>query len=405
MEDPLTEGGNDKQAPRQATQPIVVLLIDDQPILGRAVKDMLQPESDVEFHFCQEPQIALELVKKVRPTAILQDLCMPRMDGLKLLKCLRSDVAAVDVPIIVLSNREDPLIKAMAFEGGASDYLVKLPNRIELIARLRHHSHIYMAQLQKNRAHRMLAESERQLSSEIAEAARYFESLLPPPLKEGRVRIDWRFVPSAQLGGDAFGYSWLNDYQLALYLLDVSGHGVGASLLAMSVLNILSNQTLPETDFHDPSAVMRGLNHVFSMDRHGERFFTIWYGIFDARKRTLTFSGGGHPPALLFGGQDATLANLRLLQTSGPPIGVTNEIAFHNAMVELPLSAQLLLYSDGIVEVQAGSGEVADQRDFIDFASTTGRHDLLNRLLERGRRIRGRTAFDDDCSLLLIEFT
>src|SRR5204862_687738 len=129
-------------------------------------------------------------------------------------------------------------------------------------------------------AYRRLAEKQRELAAEVAQAARYVQSLLPAKLADDRVAIDWRFVPSTQLGGDAFGYHWLDEQHLAVYLLDVSGHGVGSSLLAVSVLNVLTHRTLSQTDFHDPSAVMNGLNSVFSMERHGGHFFTIWYGVY-----------------------------------------------------------------------------------------------------------------------------
>src|SRR5688500_9032840 len=164
---------------------------------------------------------------------------MPDIDGLTLLKFFRANATTRDIPMIVLSSKEEPATKAQAFALGANDYLVKLPDKVEMIARIRHHSMGYIAQLQRNEAYRKLAESERQLANEVNEAAKYVQSLLPESLKTGPVRIDWRFVPSTQLGGDAFGYHWLDEKHLAVYLLDVSGHGVGSSLLAVTVLNIL----------------------------------------------------------------------------------------------------------------------------------------------------------------------
>src|SRR6185436_20930930 len=173
-------------------------------------------------HFCQEPLKAVELASKLAPTVILQDLVMPDIDGLTLLKFFRANAPTREIPMIVLSSKEEPATKAQAFALGANDYLVKLPDRIELIARIRHHSRGYIAQLQRNEAYRKLAESERRLAEEIAQAEHYVRSMLPAPMTDGPVRIDWRFVPSTQLAGDAFGYRWLDDKNLAIYLLDVS---------------------------------------------------------------------------------------------------------------------------------------------------------------------------------------
>ena len=384
---------------------VVVLLIDDQPIVGHAVKEMLRGESDIQFHFCSEPLKALERARQLSPTVILQDLVMPDIDGLTLLKFFRASESTREVPMIVLSSKEEPATKAQAFALGANDYLVKLPDKVELIARIRHHSQGYVAQLQRNEAYRRLAESERQLASEVAQAAKYVTSLLPTKLEEGPVRIDWRFVPSTQLGGDAFGYHWLDDKHLALYLLDVSGHGVGASLLAVTVLNILSHQTLADTDFRDPKQVMAGLNKVFSIERHGGHFFTIWYGVYSTDTRQLACSGGGHPPVVLFGGKDRANAQRISVETAGPPIGITDALPFDNTLVDVPAFGRMLLYSDGAVEVGDPAVNIYTQDDFDAFMLETGpADDLIERTISRARTLGATEVLNDDCSLMRIDF-
>ena len=101
------------------------------------------------------------------------------------------------------------------------------------------------------------------LNQELAEAADYVRTILPQPITEGGIRTDWRFVPSASLGGDAFGCHWLDNDHFAIYLIDVSGHGVGAALLSVSVMNMLRSQSLPDTDFKDPQQVLASLNVAF----------------------------------------------------------------------------------------------------------------------------------------------
>ena len=115
-----------------------------------------------------------------------------------------------------------------------------------------------------------LQESQRQLAEEVNQATKYVESLLPKPLT-GDVRIDWRFIPSTQLGGDSFGYHWLDANHFALFLLDVSGHGVGASLLSVSAMNVVTSRSLPNTDFHDPAQVLTALNAAFPLELYDER--------------------------------------------------------------------------------------------------------------------------------------
>jgi putative two-component system response regulator len=147
----------------------VVLLVDDQAIVGEAVRQMLAPESDIQLHFCQEPLKAIEIANKINPTVILQDLVMPDIDGLTLLKYFRANSATREVPMIVLSSKEEATTKAQAFALGANDYIVKLPDRIELVARIRHHSRGYRAQLERDEAYARLAELNRDLERKVIE--------------------------------------------------------------------------------------------------------------------------------------------------------------------------------------------------------------------------------------------
>lgn len=142
---------------------IMVLLVDDQPLIGEAVRRALQDEVDINFHYCANPLDAVALARDVQPTVILQDLVMPAVSGLDLVRQYRADPAIRDTPIIVLSTKEEALVKSEAFRLGANDYLVKLPDRIELIARIRYHSTAYLSQMQRDEAYRALRCSQQEL--------------------------------------------------------------------------------------------------------------------------------------------------------------------------------------------------------------------------------------------------
>jgi two-component system, chemotaxis family, response regulator WspR len=139
---------------------IVVLLVDDQPMIGEAIRRALVDQPDIDLHYCADPQKALEVAEKIKPTVILQDLVMPGVDGLTLVRRYRSSSATKAIPIIVLSSKEDPEMKREAFTIGADDYLVKLPTTIELLARIRYHSKAYLNQIQRDEAYRALRESQ-----------------------------------------------------------------------------------------------------------------------------------------------------------------------------------------------------------------------------------------------------
>jgi two-component system chemotaxis family response regulator WspR len=141
----------------------IVLLVDDQMMVAEGIRRMLESEQDIEFHYCRTPGKALEMAKRLSPTIILQDLIMPEIDGYTLMNAYRFDKETRNIPVIVLSTKEDPEDKSLAFERGANDYLVKLPAKIELIARIRAHSKSYLTQLDRDKAYQNL----RKLQAEL----------------------------------------------------------------------------------------------------------------------------------------------------------------------------------------------------------------------------------------------
>jgi signal transduction histidine kinase len=147
-------------------QPVTVLLVDDQALVGAAIRRMLATEEDIVFHYCSEPTQAIQMATEVAPTVILQDLVMPEINGLLLVRFFRANSATRDVPIIVLSAKEDPTLKAEAFALDVNDYLVKLPDKIELIARIRYHSKAYINLIKQARLHAQVEEQVKRLSEQ-----------------------------------------------------------------------------------------------------------------------------------------------------------------------------------------------------------------------------------------------
>jgi len=156
------EQSREAEPPADDLGRLVVLLVDDQMMVAEGIRRMLASEEDIEFHYCAEPKKAVAMALEIRPTVILQDLIMPDMDGYTLVNDYRAEPATQNIPVIVLSTKEDPKDKSKAFERGANDYLVKLPDRIELVARIRAHSRSYLA-------HQALRETQAKLEQSNAE--------------------------------------------------------------------------------------------------------------------------------------------------------------------------------------------------------------------------------------------
>ncbi|MEQ1826727.1 MAG: fused response regulator/phosphatase [Pirellula sp.] len=380
----------------------VVLLVDDQPIVGEAIKRMLADQSNIVLHYCQNPFESIEMAATLRPTVILQDLVMPDIDGLTLVKFFRAHSATKHTPLVVLSSTEEAKTKAEAFALGANDYLVKLPDRLELIARIRYHSSAYMHLLERNEMYAKLAASEKRMAYEMETGAKYVASLIPAPIKEP-IKIDWRFVPSAELGGDSLGYFPLDQERFAIFLLDVTGHGLASALLGVAVSNVLRARSLPNTDFANPSQVLSALNRTFKMEEQDGRTFTMWYGVYEPKSRRLVWCAGGHPSALLF--RPGHIAPIEL-ESLNPGVGMFEWDDFEQKETVLPADARMYVYSDGAFEVHKQDGMMWTFREFIHFMSQPDDEQLskMDLLIAHVRMLKGGNVLDDDFSMMDVRF-
>ena len=246
-----------------------------------------------------------------------------------------------------------------------------------------------------------------QLNEELAEAADYVKNMLPKPINEGPVRTDWRFIPSTSLGGDAFGYHWIDGNHFAIYLLDVSGHGVGAALLSVSVMNALRSQTLPNTDFKDSKQVLESLNIAFPGEEHNDMFFTIWYGVYNKSTRELIYASGGHPPALLLGGNITEDSKSTLLRTPNSVVGGMLEATYEKKECLVGENDRLYIFSDGVYEVEKSDGSMWRFEEFAEFMNEVKAEgqSILYHIHRNACNLNQSDSFEDDFTIVEVSFT
>jgi serine phosphatase RsbU (regulator of sigma subunit) len=248
------------------------------------------------------------------------------------------------------------------------------------------------------------ATRQEELARDLERARRYVEALIPPPLATGPVRTEWCFAPSAALGGDALGYQELEDGKLALYVLDVCGHGVGSAMHSASVLGLLRRKGLPGVDFGSPAEVLAGLNAAFRMEDHSGLYFSIWYGVLDPGTRTLRYSSAGHPPALVLDGERRVTRRLGL---RNPPVGTLSERGFGEEEVTFEPGERLYVFTDGTFEVVSADG-VECGLDELEARLLSPAPDLPGneprQLYDAIRRFTGLDQLEDDFTLLLLTY-
>lgn len=241
------------------------------------------------------------------------------------------------------------------------------------------------------------------LNRDLRKASRYVLSLLPAPINTESVQVDWHYQPSTQLGGDAFGYDWLDAATFVFYLMDVSGHGVGAAMHSVTVMNVLRQRALPGVDFTRPADVLSSLNDRFQMETHGGLYFTMWYGVYRVADRTLSYSSAGHNPAFLVPpARDASEPHGMPGMIIGALPGQTYEL---RQAIVAP-GSRLHLFSDGVFEIVTKDQTRWGLSDFLPLLLEAPANGMTEpaRLFQSVRQAAAAGPLEDDFSLMTVTF-
>ena len=379
-----------------------ILVVDDdqenREVLARRLER--QGHTAIRSH---DGEHALALVRSEGFDLVLLDVMMPGLDGFAVLSAMKSDPTLRHIPVIMISALDEMDSVVRCIKSGAEDYLPKPFNPTLLRARIGASLEKKALRDQEQRYLHTIEETQERLKAELREAANYVRSILPEPA-ETPFRIVWRYIPSTELGGDSFGYHWIDNEHFAMYLLDVCGHGVGAALLSVSAINVLRSSSLPNTDFRDPGAVLSALNETFPMETQNNMYFTIWYGVYNRRTRQLRHASGGHPDALLLK-PDGKGVVAQALRCPGLVIGAMPGMTFASASCEVPPGSSLLIVSDGTYEIKKPNGEMVSFEECqATVQSMALGSNLPESVLAWAQNLNGSGAFEDDFSLVQVEF-
>lgn len=377
---------------------VQVLIIDDDPAIQLLLKRTLKSEG-YDLTVASDGEAGLIQAQELSPALVICDWIMPRMNGLEVCRRIKATPELSTTFFILLTSMGSVDDRVKGLDAGADDFLCKPIEMNELKARVR--SGLRLHQLSRD-----LKQQKRLLEDELAEAAEYVCSILPSPLSDPPVTIDSRFIPSRQLGGDGFDYYWLDKDHLVIYLLDVAGHGLRAALPSLSVMNLLKNQVMAKINYYQPSDVLKGLNETFQMTQRNDKYFTIWYGVYNRIKRTLVYSSAGHPPAVLISAKSPFFTQVKRLKTPGLPVGMFPDAEFMDDFCEVEKSSTLYIFSDGIYEINQPDGNIWGLDAFVQLLTNCRdkSESNLDRVLRSVQVVNPKDYFDDDLSLLQINF-
>ncbi|ARV62892.1 regulator [Nostocales cyanobacterium HT-58-2] len=374
-----------------------ILVIDDDPAVKILLTRMLERQG-YEVLAASNGQEGIAKAIANCPALIICDWVMPGLNGLEVCRYIKADPQLSTTFFILLTSLDSVADLVKGLDAGADDFITKPIEHNELQARVR-------AGLRLHQLSRDLQTQKQILEAELAEAAEYVRSLLPPPMTQP-LSINFQFIPSRQLGGDCFDYYWLDSDYLAIYLLDTAGHGLKATLPSISVLNLLRSHALKDLNYYQPSDVLQALNDTFQMNYQNDKYFTIWYGVYNRVNRQLTYASAGHPPAVLLSRTSPTSTEIKRLRTPGVPVGMFPQVKYVDDYCNIEEFSSLYIFSDGAYEIIKSDGTIWTLDAFIQMLVNSQRRfeGKLDQIVKYITSLNSKEAFDDDLSIIHIKF-
>ncbi len=410
-----------------------ILVVDDAPDNLMLLEAILDSDEFGAIFLASSALEAYEYIginssdKTAEIDLILMDIMMPEVTGIEAIREIRKHEAYQDIPIVVVSAKSETQDLVEAFEAGAVDYLTKPINELELLARIRsmlrlksETDHRKFHEKELERLAKILEEKNQRLSKLLEElhddleaAGNMQRSMLPDKrLKIEGLKFSWYYEPCENIGGDLLNFVPLGDGKVALFILDVSGHGIQSAMLAVSVHRMLSAWEgsnsilrLPDGSLRAPEEIATELNAEFMLHKNNFQYFTMIYGIMDVKRNCFCYCRAGHTPLLI----QRSDGNIEVFNDGSVPVGLTEDCAFQQFCVDVKPGDRLILFSDGITEARRTSDKsfFGDDR-FLDLIRRTRQIEpdqAMHQIIKELKNWLGETSPADDITLMIVELS
>ncbi len=390
-----------------------------------------------ELTVAHDAETALEKSELAPPDLILLDVMIPDIGGFETCRRLKENTKTKDIPVIFMKAHEDHVSAVKGFSVGAVDYVNKPIQVEETLATVT--AHLKIRNLQKvleetiltlqeevderkraeETAHQAMLhaqQAQERMRRDLEAAARVQQALLPEttPTIPG-LTFAWTYRPCAELGGDSLNLFSLSDYQIGMYVLDVTGHGVPASLLSVTLSRVLIPRSDPscllirqdtingQRTIASPAEVATRLNHMFPMNQGAHQYFTLLYGILDTQAKTFQYVCAGHPAPVVFIKDRQPI----VCETLNLPIGLFENEQYENSTIELGTHSRIYLHSDGVLEAMNPHREIFGEtrlRSIIESTQGVALQESVNTIASSASNWAHNGQVHDDLSILAMEF-
>lgn len=393
-----------------------ILVVDDNAVNLKLLQRTLQ-KAKYEVLTAYDGQEAIDVAIANQPDLIMLDVMMPGMNGFEACEILRSREETKMTPIIFITAKNDSVDKVRGLALGANDYITKPFDTVEVIARVQTHLRIQnlhkqlmIKNVQLETAYADLHEKTEKINKDIKAAGMVQRRLIPQNQRtHGPLEFSWQFIPSSHVAGDIFNFMPIDDKHLAVFIIDVSGHGVQSAMLAVQVHNfirigtehkITKDKDNNSKSIYEPQQIAEALNSIFTMDVF-DAYFTAIYMVINIETMEAKIVNAGHPyPVLIHA--DKTY---EFVEHADIPIGMMDNMVYECFKLQLKKGDKLLLYTDGLFEIPMDNSNVVDKKLIIDLLLESD-PDLQKSMEKTIKAILEKSLvdqFDDDVSLFGIE--
>ncbi len=370
----------------------LLLIVDDEEEI-RLLLCKFAKKAGLSTISAENGETALTMLDHHNPDAILSDIQMPEMDGMELLReCKKREI---DIPIIIMTAFAtiDRAVDAMKL--GASDFITKPVNFDYLLQ-------IIQRVLKQSELERKVHEHEKQLKNDLHLATRVQQCMLPYEFDDGHIRMNLRYEPLIEIGGDYLTTRQYDDGSLIAALYDVTGHGVSAALIASMIHYQLTDLFVQS---HAPYRIIEQINNIsleqFSMTG---LFCTMALILIDIQNGQLTLVNAGHPDILIWRNKEK---KIDCIASQILPIGLQEASLDQSSQLTIPINFgdRIILYTDGFIESRKEDGDILGPERFLDIIYQAIDHppkemiDIIFKQVENFRNIEP----TDDLTLLTFE--
>ncbi len=396
-----------------------ILVVEDDEDYRAFIETALR-QKNYQVTSAKNGEEALEILEKDSINFVISDWRMPAMSGVELCRQIRERNFDRYIYILLLTAKAEKQDLIEGMDSGADGYMVKTfePEILEVYIRagmrfmgLEQQFELQKAQMEE--ANKKLTDAYSIITKELKVAARMQQSLLPDYRSVGNVDFEWLFLPSQFVAGDILNYFKLGQNNIGFYVIDVSGHGVSAAMLSMTLTKFLTSYSLyggPLIDRSDPGGgmkirppkeVMGILNKEFQSENDDFQYFTMLYGVIDVEKGEVSISQAGHPYPFL-----STKSDILRIGDGGFPVGMIPDAEYTESCFEFSPGDRLTLYSDGLTECHNNQNELFSEdrlRQILEDCREKPLSDFTDTVKSRLVEWNGGSEFADDVTLLALE--